>query len=147
MDRSRAFWLKSMKMGWPRSSFHHDVVTASGAPRSTSRASALPARPTWMKSQSVALRRNTRTPRRGDLLAGDGGGEALQMRRPIKQRAKHRTAGPRQVVLDQPALGALRPELGEIHLVPVGQPHRDAIDVELFCCNSHIWIPACRTPQ
>ncbi|COY77932.1 Uncharacterised protein [Mycobacterium tuberculosis] len=48
-----------MKIRAPRSSFHHDVVTASGARRSTSRANAMPARRTSTKSQSVAMRRNT----------------------------------------------------------------------------------------
>ena len=66
--RSRAFWLKSMKTRLPRSSFHHDVVTASGARRSTSRASAIPARRTAMKSQSVLMRRNTCTPRPPDVF-------------------------------------------------------------------------------
>jgi hypothetical protein len=47
----------------PRSSFHHDVVTLSGARRSTSRASAMPALRTAMKSQSGLILMNTCTPR------------------------------------------------------------------------------------
>ena len=82
-----------------------------------------------------------------DLLAVDAVREALQVGGPVAQRGQHRTARHGAVVLDQPALGALRPEFGEVHLVRVGQPDRDAVDVEFFCCSSHIWIPACRTPQ
>ena len=41
----------------PRSSFHQEVVTKSVARLSISRANAMPARRTAMKSQSVAMRR------------------------------------------------------------------------------------------
>lgn len=57
MVRSRAFWLKSMKIRAPRCSFHHEVVTVSGVRRWTSRASAIPARRTATKSQSGVIRR------------------------------------------------------------------------------------------
>ena len=77
-----------------------------------------------------------------DLFAVDAVREALQVGRPVAQCVQHRAAGQGQVVLDEPPLGAVRPEFGEIHLVRVGQPDRDAVDVELFCCGSHIRIPA-----
>ena len=56
----------------PRSSFHHDVVTASGARRSTSRASAIPARRTAMKSQSVLIaQEDVHAPPAGRLRVSD----------------------------------------------------------------------------
>ena len=44
MVRSRAIWLKSMKIRSPRSSFHQFIVTWSGIRRSSSRPSAMTAR-------------------------------------------------------------------------------------------------------
>ena len=79
-----------------------------------------------------------------DLLAVDAVREALQVGGPVAQCVQHRAACHGEVVLDEPTLGAVRPELGEVHLVRIGQPHRDAVDVELFCCGSHIRIPARR---
>jgi len=55
IERSRAFWLKSMKIRLPRSSFHHDVVTVSGSRRSSSRASAMTARRPAMKSHRGSM--------------------------------------------------------------------------------------------
>ena len=77
-----------------------------------------------------------------DLLAVDAVGEALQMRRAVPQRGEHRPARHGAVVLDEPSLGAVRTQLREIHLVRIGQPDRDPVDVEFLRCSCHIPIPA-----
>ena len=61
--RSRAIWLKSTKMRSPRSSFHHEVVTASGRRRSSSRAKAMTARRVSTKVQRGSIRTSKCKPR------------------------------------------------------------------------------------
>jgi hypothetical protein len=68
MVRSLAAWLKSMKTFSPRSSFHHEVVAWVGIRRSTSRASAMTAWRTSMKSHSGRMRTATWMPRPPDVF-------------------------------------------------------------------------------
>ena len=75
-----------------------------------------------------------RNPLLVDLLAVDAVGEALQMGRAVSQRGQHRARRDGAVVLDELPLGAVRSQLREVHLVRVGQPDLDPVDVDFFCC-------------
>jgi hypothetical protein len=77
-----------------------------------------------------------------DLLAIDAVGEALQMARTIPQRREHRAASDGAVVVDEPSLGAGRTQLREVHLVGIGQPDGDPVDVDFLRWRSHSPIPA-----
>src|SRR6185369_12454474 len=70
--------------------------------------------------------------------------KALQMRRPIAQSREHGPACDGHVILDEPTLRAFRPQLREVHLIRVGQPDLDAIDIEFFCGRCHFKTPAHR---
>src|SRR6185295_13150586 len=63
-----AFWLKSMKIRAPRSSFHHDAVINDGCRRSSSRATATAALRTATLSCVGSKRTYTCNPRLPDVL-------------------------------------------------------------------------------
>ena len=64
------------------------------------------------------------------------------MRRPVPQRGQHGPGGDGAVVVDEPPLGAAGAQLREVHLVRVGQPDRDPVDVEFLRWRCHLPIAA-----